>query len=396
MNILFLTSRFPYPPLKGDQTVAYHRIRTLGKRHNILLLSFYEEEDELAGMLHLQDFCQEIITVKLPKWKSVLNIAVNFFNSDLPLQALYYSGSKQFKKDLHRIMSEFKIDIVHCFLLRMVPYLDNIESYKILELIDSMQLNLKRRLNGESFLKRYIIKNELQRICQYERNIGRQVDHLIVVAEEDRKYINDFNVKIIYNGVDLNVFRPNYLARNMRQAVFSGNMSYGPNQEAVLWFVDNCFLKIKTILPDFEFCIVGKEPAPLIQQLNRINGIKVIGYVPSMAEYLAQAGISVAPMQSGSGMQNKILEAMACGVPVITSTIGLGSIQAVPEQDILVYDEPDDVTRCIIDLMQDTERIWRMGQSARQYVEQYHNWDNAADTINELYCSIKKEEVKKA
>lgn len=389
MNILFLTPRFPYPPLKGDQTVAYNRIRTLSQKHNIVLLSFYETDDELKGVQHLRDFCREVIVVKLSKWESLLNIGLKFLISPLPLQVLYYSGSHTFQSSLQRIICDYQIDVIHCFLIRLAPYLENINTPKILELIDSMQLNLKRRLDRESFLKSLIFKNEFQRICYYEPNIGEKFSYLIVVAEEDRKYIENPNVQVIYNGVNLDTFKPTPGNRNFKQVIFSGNMGYAPNQEAVLWFAQKCFATIKAKVPDLEFCIVGKDPSLSIQKLSKIDGIKVVGYVPSMAEYIAHAGISIAPMQSGSGMQNKILEAMACGLPVVTTTLGLGSIRAVPEKEIIVCDNPKDFSNSLIELMSNPNRIWEIGKNARRYIEAYHSWEHAADSIDGLYHSAK-------
>lgn len=392
MNILFLTPRFPYPPVKGDQTVAYNRIRTLGKRHNVILLSFFETEDELQGIEHLQDFCKDIILIQLPKWKSILHIGLNFWRSSLPLQVLYYSGSQRFQESLERLIDDYQIDVVHCFLLRLVPYLENCQVPIILELIDSMQLNLKRRLTREPFLKKQVIQNEFQRICRYEPTIGGRVKYLIVVAEEDRKYIRSANVQIIHNGVDLGSFQPMAItsARKYNQIVFSGNMGYAPNQEAVLWFVQQCFSIIRKQIQDVEFCIVGKNPSSAIQELNKVNGIHVVGYVASMSEYISQAGIAIAPMQSGSGMQNKILEAMACGLPVVTTTLGLGSIRAVADKEIIVRDDPSTFSECIVELIQNRERILAIGKAARQYVEAYHSWEKAAERIESLYSSSKE------
>lgn len=383
MRVLFITPRFPYPPLKGDQTVAYNRILSLSSRHEIVLLTFYEREKDLQGLTHLYKFCKKIVAVKLTKWQSILNIGVNFY-TNLPLQVLYYSGSDKFQTHLHRIIQEYQIEIVHCFLLRLAPYLNNVHVPKILELIDSMQLNLKRRIVHASFFKSIILKEELKRIQKYERNIGYFFDYLTVVAEEDRKYISSSNVTVIPNGVLLTLFKPNRV-RDFHIIAFSGNMSYGPNIEAVLWFANHCFPSIKREIPNVKFVIIGKEPSHEVQKLKHINGIVVVGYVTSMAQELSMAGIAIAPMHLGSGMQNKILEAMACGLPVITTTLGLGSIKAQHNQEIFVCDEAEEFTACVVDLLKNPERIQKTGENARKYVEVWHSWETSADEIDCIY-----------
>ncbi len=164
-------------------------------------------------------------------------------------------------------------------------------------------------------------------------------------------------------------------------------MGYMPNIEAALWFASKCLSQLKHTVSDATFTIVGGNPSFEIKKMKVIDGIEVLGFVPSMADELGSAGISVAPMQSGSGMQNKILEAMACGLPVVTTTLGLGSIKASHEKEIFVYNDPDEFSNCIINLMENPIRMQEIGANARKYVECEHSWEKAEEMINELYIS---------
>lgn len=390
MKILYITSRFPYPLLKGDQVVAYHRIKDLSKKHNIILLSFYERDEDLKGIKYMEQYCSSIYTVKLPKWQSLMNVGLNALFSNLPLQVLYYR-SPMFKRCLKKIIAEQKIDLIHSYLIRNSEYLKDIQLPKIIDLIDSMQLNLGRRIILEpSIIKRIVFKEELRRIRNYECNIGEYFNHMFVVANEDKALINSDNVSVIPNGVDIEQFSPNKDINPVYTLIFSGNMGYEPNINAVMWFAENCFPILKKRYPNLQLCIAGGNPTSEVKKLaERYNGIEVTGFVESMPDTLNKAQIAVAPMQSGSGMQNKILEAMACSLPVVTTTLGLGSIKAQHEKELFIADGSEETIEAILRLIQDVHLRDYIGKNAREYVKKNHSWNHMADLVEQIYLKVR-------
>lgn len=387
MKILFLTSRFPYPPLRGDQAIPYYRLKYLSKRHSITLLSFYEHARDLEGLNHLRQYCKNIFTIALPFWRSLLNVAVNSLLSPLPLQVLYYR-SFSCERLVKKLIAENGFDIVHAYLLRMAPYVEGVNSPRILELIDSMQLNWSRRLATEKNPMRWVVKEELRRIISYENHIGSLFNKLIVVSEKDRAMVPASNLDVVPLGVDTDLFAPNPEATKDTDIIFSGNMGYSPNIRAVLWFVENCLPKIQKIFPKVKFEIVGINPSREIRSLAQREGIVVTGYVKSMPEALTRASVSVAPMLSGSGMQFKIIEAMSCGLPVVTTTLGLGDIKAKPHKDILVSDEPEGFAESVISLLSKRDCVREIGSNARNYVIRNHGWEDAVGRVESIYASI--------
>ena len=365
MKILFVTPRFPYPPYKGDQILAFRRMQTLCRFHDIVLVTFYESDKELEGLDILSKYCSEIHTVKLTKKQSLLNILCHIPFSPLPLQVLYYK-SADFRLVLQKVLAENCFDVIHTFLLRMADYTKEIRCPKVLELIDSMQLNFERRIEAEKGIKRLIFINELQRICKYERELGKNFDHMILSAQKDREYFNDDNISVIQSCVPLDEFMPEKKKREPFRLVFSGNMNYFPNTHAVKWFVETCFSTIKKQYPEATLVIAGKNPTREVQRLSEVDGVIVTGFVESMNDCLNQASIAIAPMQSGSGIQTKILEAMACGLPVVTTSLGLGSIQAKPEKEIFVANSADDFAREICRLFSDRILAEEVGDNARR------------------------------
>lgn len=384
MKLLFVTPRFPYPLLRGDQVVSYHRIRTLSRFHEITLLTFYQRSSELENIDRISPYCKAIYTVKLPKWQSVLNVAKGIFNSQLPLQVAYYN-SVYFQSTIDSILSKNDFDLIHIFLLRLAPYFHHISVPKILEIIDSMQLNLERRVALEPFPQRWIFQKELCRITQYEQSLGDFFKSMVVVSEKDRKFIPCEGVKVIENGIDTEVFSLQQQRPHQPTLIFSGNMSYAPNIHAVKWFVKKCLPIIQQKIPNTSFIIAGVNPSREICSLEKIPGVTVTGFVKSMPKTLKQAHVAIAPMQSGSGIQNKILEAMASGLPVVTTTLGLGSLKAEPGREILIADSPDKFAKTVIGLLQNLGLAKEIGYRARKFVVEKHSWEFTANQIENLY-----------
>ena len=172
-------------------------------------------------------------------------------------------------------------------------------------------------------------------------------------------------------------------------------MNYQPNIEAVIWFMDNCFKELKTLIPEFEFVICGANPSKkLLTYQDKFNNIKVTGKVNSIAKEISKSTLAIAPMISGSGLQNKILEAMSCSIPVLTTTKGKGDIKAKINKDLLVADTPIEFNKIICKVISDNAFARRIGLNGRSFVLKNFNWDNHVDIIEKTINSIKTNDSK--
>jgi len=387
MKLLFITPRFPYPPFRGDQSVPFHRMRILSRKHEITLLTLYERDADLEGIEPLSQICSSIHTVKLPKWKSFKNMAFLGPLSRLPLQVLYYR-SGEFRECLNNLLSDNRFDLVHAFMLRLAPFCQNISTPVVLDLIDSMQLNFSRRVDMSRAPKKWVLQEELRRLTYFEKDICYQFDRLIVVSNKDKEYIASSNVDVVPLGIDTERFAPSKLSVENPTIIFSGNMFYGPNVHAVKWFAENCFFRIQEKVPNVAFIIAGNGPPAAIRDLGNKPGITVTGFVESMTDMLKKATLAVAPMQSGSGMQFKILEAMSCGLPVVTNTLGLGDIKAKDGIELLLAETADDFIECVVEYLSYAELSQEMGARARAFVLNQHSWEHTTDMVENIYSQL--------
>ena len=388
MKILFIAPRFPYPLHKGDQLTVFRRLIEVSKHHEITLLSF-SDSDSLEGVDKIKPYCTGgVYTIPYHGYLSFLVAGLRGLVSSLPFQVLLFQSGK-FRHVLQKILAEQKFDLVHIFLLRMASYRNLVKDVPcVIDLVDSMSLNIERRMVFEKGIKRVIFGKELCRLIPYEKMLGRQFSQMILTAEKDKEYFGTDNITLIPSTVSVREFYPLWEKHCAKRIAFSGNLSYAPNIHAVLWFIEKVYPILVCRDIDFELVIIGKNPAAdILRAVEGKERICLTGYVESMNEALNSVGIAVAPMQSGSGMQGKILEAMACGLPVITTCVGKGSIGAGTAHGLYMADTPECFAEIIIDLLKDGETIKQAGRCARRFIEENHDTEGTLNILEEIYQS---------
>jgi sugar transferase (PEP-CTERM/EpsH1 system associated) len=384
MRILFVTARFPFPPLKGDQVVVVNRLRRLAVDNDVHLVTFAERPPERESLRELEQYCRSVDVVVLPKLRSILNVAFWALFSQLPLQILYFR-SRAFRRTLSSRLAQERFDVVHAYSHRVVPFVEDLGVPAIADLIDSIQLLAERNVENERGFGRILWSEELRRIRRFEKRVHERFPSIIVVSEQDRALIAGNNVEVIPNGVDHEAFAPKPDVREPATIVFSGNMSYAPNVHAAQWFTSEVLPHVLRAAPDARFSIVGASPPRAVRILARLDRVEVTGFVPSMADALNRAASAVAPMVSGSGIQNKILEAMSCAVPVVATPIGRGGIPAGEEHGLVVASTPSDFAAAVAGLLADPARARELGESGRAFVLEHYTWDRNAEQVEAIY-----------
>lgn len=387
MNILFLSARFPIPPIKGDQRRGYHHLRFLSRRHRITLLSFTDRSSDQAIYHPIASLGVEIFTVPWERISATFQLIRGAFTaSSYPFQVLLYQSAI-----MHRVLAEllerYHFDIVHVQLARMAPYFElKFEMPRVIDLIDALSLNMKRRFQVDKGLPKLASYIEWRKLLRYEQKICQMYDQVIVVSDEDRIAIGDFpNLNVLPTVIELDQFPMIREGREPRTLVFSGNMGYFPNIHAVLWFVDKVLPLIRSSEPDVCLLIVGANPPPAIRALSRDPNIQVTGFVPAIQPFLARATLAIAPLHAGSGMQYKVIEAMACGTPIVATPFALGGIKAEDGKHLLLAETPESFAKAILRLLRDHELRERLAIAGRTLVEEYYTPEGNLPTLESIY-----------
>jgi glycosyltransferase involved in cell wall biosynthesis len=216
--------------------------------------------------------------------------------------------------------------------------------------------------------------------------LASSFDQQIVSSPLDKEAIGaSETLHVIPNGVNIEDFPYTENGREDSLILFTGRMGYFPNAEAAIYFATRVFPLILQQKPDARFLIVGADPPRRVRRLSRLPGVEVTGYVPRIQDYLARATVAVAPMQAGTGIQNKVLEAMASGVPVVATRYALGGIEAVDGEHLLVADDADGLADQVVRLLRDPALRRRLARNARQLVEEKYTWERSVAMVEEVY-----------
>ncbi len=407
MRILFLSLRSPYPPQRGDRIRSYNFIKQLSKRHDVTLVFFAESDADIEGVEHLTTFCERVEWVRFRRSFATINTAIHCL-SRLPLQ-VHYWYSPQMQRKINQLLAEENFELIHAQLFRMGQYVTHAkETTKVLDLCDSLALNLSRRAELDCTPKRFLVKLEEKRVRRYEVEIMKAFDCGTVVANFDRDYLlnqdDTLNLSVVPMGVDLKYFYrhevngngdnetdrliPNVPENRAKNLLFTGTMNYFPNSDAVIYFCNSIFPLIQKRHPDVTFFIVGNHPTEQVRKLADQKGVVVTGYVPDIRPYFEKASVFVAPLRAGSGIQTKNLEAMAMGTPIVTTSIGAMGMEAEAEKELLIADKPEIFAERVIHLIENPDIRENLADAGRKRVEASYDWPVLVERLEQVYAQI--------
>ncbi len=301
----------------------------------------------------------------------------------------YYSRG-YLQKEIDKIMAFHKFDAIYSD-SGMAGYVARSELRKIVEPLDSNYKNWLQYFheNNFSFLKIYWFSRYLQTFYR-ETKIYRNFDFCVMVTENDKKCLEKYlsNLTIVPNGVDIGYFKPMSLEKEHPSLVFVGAMNGEKNIEAIVSFYHKLFPLIKEKFPEIKLYVVGKDPDDRVCELSKDSSVLVTGFVEDLRPYIARCSVFICPHISGSGIKNKVLEAMAMGMPVVSTSIGALGINISPNKNIAIADTSEDFVKWILTLLNDRQLREEMGHNARLLVENNYSWNSCSDKIELLLKGI--------
>jgi len=379
MRIFVILPRIPYPLEKGDKLRAFHQVKALSKNNEIILcaLNHNQKLNKQEAFSKLQPYCRSINFIELPWYAIPFNIVRAFFRS-MPLQVgFFYNGTANRK--IRKLFDEYKPDRIYCQLLRTAEYGVNLPAFKTIDYQDVFSYGVKRRIEKASFWMKSILKLEYKRLLAYEDKMFDLFDEKTIISLPDRKLIRHpkrDDIHIIPNGVDHDFFKPMEKPKEY-DVVFTGNMSYPPNVDAAGFLVKEVMPLVWKKMPLVKIMLAGANPDSKVKALES-EKVKVSGWMDDIRDAYASSKVFIAPMRIGTGLQNKLLEAMAMKIPSITTPLANDALQAADGKEILIGKDAAGLAQHIINLLSNKKLNQDIAESGFKFVHQHYSWDEAS------------------
>ncbi len=383
MRLLVLAPFYPDAPSDGDRLRLYHWLRALGRRHDVTLLCFADParpSDWKAGPL--QASLRATHRIAWGRWQKMIAAGLNIFGARSMNVAAY--ASPAMNRAVDTLLATDSFDAVFAYRLRMAPYAKRARVARVLDLTDSLTRYSERRAATSRGLLRWFWSREAKRLATSESDAARQFDACLLNAECDREtllaMVPGSKIILASNGVDPSCFAAPRQPKRGR-LLFVGQLGYAPNTDAVLWMAREILPLILARCPFAELVIAGSSAPASILALVGQPGIRLLGFIPSVAEQLSQAAVVVVPVRFGAGRQNKLLEAFAAGVPSVTSSFGAMGAGARPEHDVLVGDDPKCFANAVISLLKSPALGTRVARNARALARRDFRWEKNVKVV---------------
>ncbi|MAE08552.1 MAG: hypothetical protein CL661_07305 [Bacteroidetes bacterium] len=385
MRIFVLLSRVPYPLEKGDKLRAFNQIKELAKKNELILCALNPNKnlDKQKAFSKLQPYCHSINFLDLPVHLRFWNMAVAFFDN-IPIQAGYFYNKKA-AKEIRRLISTYKPDHIYCQFIRTAEYVKNINIKKTLDYQDVLSHGIKRRIKKASLFTLPFFKIEYKRLLVYEREVFDYFDNKTIISVPDKDLIphkNKEEIHVIPNGVDHSYFKPINKEKTF-DVLFTGNMAYPPNVDAAEYLIKEIMPTVWKKIPNTRVLLAGASPAKKVKSLQS-KQVKVTGWMDDIRDAYSSARIFIAPMCIGTGLQNKLLEAMSMKIPSITTPLANDALQAKEGSEILIGTTSSELANQIIELLKNENFYNTVAENGYNFVHNSYSWKNATEKLNEI------------
>lgn len=395
MRILILDEEFPFPANTGKRTRSFNLYRRLAARFRIRYVGYGETGAIAEAALREHGIETVAVPPQVPHKEGAafyLRLAANLFSRFPYIVSSHYSSA--YLDVVREQMSEFAPALVLCEWTPYALYAKDLPSVKRMVSAHNVEADIWQRYfeNEASPPRRWYIREQWRKVARFERSALNWVDALVAVSEPDRIRLAQqkasLHTRVIANGVDLEYFRPLAQPVSRQHLVFTGSMDWRPNQDAARYFAREILPLLRRVRPELECTFVGRSPPPDIQTLAKFPGFNLTGTVDDVRPYVERAAVYVVPLRIGGGSRLKILEALAMGRPVVSTTVGAEGLDVINERDLLLADDPASFAQAVLRALDDSDLCDRLVVQGRQLVEQNYGWDALAERFARFICEV--------
>jgi glycosyltransferase involved in cell wall biosynthesis len=382
VRILICSLEAPLPPTNGLRLMLQALLSELRKEHEVRVLAFRSPDQTAPN----EDPAVRLISRRPPGpiGRTVSLVRAMVTRRPLGVQAL----AARLRRPLQAELADFRPDVVHVTTQELALTSEVLgEKPSVLAALDAWHLNVAAGISISSGLRRFFLRRQLGWVRRFEGSVFRRFARVVVVSEQDRGALlaldRSMRVVVIPNGVDVERFVPAAadeaaLPVDRARILFTGVMRYPPNVAAAEYLARDIMPLVRARVPQAHLAIVGREPSPSVRTLSVLDGIEVIGEVPDLRPWLTGSRVYTCPMVSGTGIKNKLLEAMACGVPCVATPLAARGLTAQAGRDLLVASDAEKFASHVVAVLTDDRLAARLGAAGRDYVTANHDWATVA------------------
>jgi len=394
MRILYVLPQLPYPPDRGGKIVMYHLIRGISRRHKVWIASLihHGEDGDLQEEFREQ-YPETALFPAAPRW-SIPRLARALISSK-PYKAhrFYHRGMAAW---VRRCVRENRIDVIHCQNFYTAQYVTGQEPCGRVLYKENFEAFLLQRYletsKGGNPLFHAAARMQARRTLRYEVEVCRRFDRVLLISEVDRQRFAEHHppapLDVLPPGIDLKTLRPTSRESKPGRVVFTGAMDYFANVDAVEFFCSKVWPRVRAQVPQAQFFIVGQRPEDRVLAWQGREGITVTGSVKDVRPYLEEAEVYVVPLRIGGGIRLKILEAMAMGKAMVSTSVGAEGLDCRPGEDLLIADDVEAMADAVVGLLRSEDERSRLARAARAFAERRGGWDSVVERLERVYREV--------
>ncbi len=372
MNVLFLSQRVPYPPNRGDKITTWRLVEHLKRRHRVRIAAFAHDDGDVRAAQRLEELGFEVaVFPPTPRWKTLPKLL-----GSTPLTLAVY-GSRALQAEVDDCVP--RMDLAYAYSSSMGAFFLGHELPRVMHFAELDSDKWLQYAEKARFPLAWVYRREGRTLHEFEQRLAHAVDENVLCTPLEQKIFQEripgASSLIMRNGVDLVHHRPSTTPPEPGLLVFVGVMNYYPNIEGIAWFCRAILPEVQRRFPAARLSIVGSHPTRAVRALARLPGVEVTGFVDDPRAWLARAAVAVAPLRIARGIQNKVLEAMAMGLPVVGTRAATQGVDGQHGRAYVVAESAEEQVEAVCDLLRDTERAREFGRRARAFVEANYDWE---------------------